>query len=59
MGLTKLVEAAFIVDLGFAAARQLPYFVKEVRIAQLQLIKDSQSSHWGKALLLRNPKYQY
>lgn len=53
MGLNKLVEAALIIVLIAAAAGQLPRLVQTVRVAQLQLIKDSQSSKWGQALLLR------
>ena len=53
MGLNKLVEAALIIVLIAAAAGQLPRLVQTVRVAQLQLIKDSQSSKWGQAFLLR------
>lgn len=53
MGLNKLVEAALITVLIAAAAGQLPRLVQTVRVAQLQLIKDSQSSKWGQAFLLR------
>ncbi len=52
MGLNKLVEAALIIVLIAAAAGQLPRLVQTVRVAQLQLIKDSQSSKWGRAMLL-------
>lgn len=47
----KLVEVALIVVLMAAAAGQLLRFVQTVRVAQLQLIKDSQSSKWGKPFL--------
>lgn len=53
MGFNKLVEAALIIVLIAAAAGHLPRLVQTVRIAQLQLIKDSQSSKWGQAFLLR------
>jgi hypothetical protein len=52
MGLNKLVEAALIIVLIAAAAGQLPRLVQTVRVAQLQFIKDSQSSKWGRAMLL-------
>lgn len=55
MGLNKLVEAALIIVLIAAAAGQIPRFVQTVRVAQLQLIKDSQSSKWGRAMLLPVP----
>lgn len=50
--LSKLIEAALIVVLLAAAAGQLPRLVQTVRVAQLQLIKDSHSSKWGPAMLL-------
>lgn len=53
MGLNKLAEAALIIVLIAAAAGQLPRLVQTVRVAQLQLIKDSQSSKWGQVFLLR------
>ena len=50
--LNKLIEAALIVVLLAATAGQLPRLVQTVRVAQLQLVKDSQSSKWGRAMLL-------
>lgn len=50
--LNKLIEAALIVVLMAAAAGQLQHLVQTVRVAQLQLLKDSQSSKWGKPFLL-------
>jgi hypothetical protein len=50
--LNRLVDAALIVVLIAAAAGQLPRLVHTVRVAQLQLLKDSQSSKWGRPLLL-------
>lgn len=51
--LNKLIEAALIIVLSAAAAGQLPRLVQTVRVAQLQLLKDSQSSKWGHPMLLR------
>lgn len=48
----KLVEAALIVVLMAAAIGQLPRLNQMLRVAQIQLIKDSQSSKWGRAMLL-------
>jgi hypothetical protein len=47
MGIQKLIPIA--VSLAFLAAStgQLPRVLKVVRVAQLQLIKDSQASKWG------------
>lgn len=52
MGLNKLTEAALIIVIAAATAGQLPKLVQIVRVAQLQLLKDSQSSKWGQAFLL-------
>jgi len=52
MGLSKLVEAALIIVLIAAASGKLPLLVQTVRVAQLQVLKDSQSSKWGRAILL-------
>ena len=52
MGLNRLVEAALIIVLLDVAAGQLPRLNQAVRLAQIQLLKDSQSSKWGRAMLL-------
>lgn len=52
MGINKLVEAALIMVLMAAAIGQLPSLNQAVRIAQIQLLKDSQSSKWGRAMML-------
>lgn len=50
--LNRLIETALIVVLAAAAVGQLPRLVQNVRVAQLQLLKESQSSKWGKPFLL-------
>ncbi len=47
---------AIAVTLAFTAVAtgNLPKILKQVRIAQLQLIKDSQASKWPKAMTLPN-----
>lgn len=52
MGQNKLIEAAIITVLMAAATGQLPRLIQAVRIAQFQLIKDSQASKWGRPMLL-------
>ena len=52
MGLDKLIEAAVIFVFMAAAAGQLPRLVKTAKIAQYKLLKESQSSNWGKPFLL-------
>lgn len=53
MGIGKLIESALIIVLMTAAIGQLPRLNHAIRVAQIQLLKDSQSSKWGQALLLR------
>lgn len=52
MGIEKLAQAAVIMAMAAAATGQLPKLVQEVQIAQFKLLKDSQSSKWGRAMLL-------
>lgn len=49
---SKFIEAALIIVLLAATAGQLPRFVQAAKNAQLRIIKDSQSSKWGKPFLL-------
>jgi len=52
MGLNKLIEAVVLIVMMAAATGQLPHLIHTVRVAQLQVLKDSQSTKWGQALLL-------
>lgn len=52
MGLNKMIEAIAILAILAASTGQLPRIIRSVQIAQLQLLKQSQSSSWGHALLL-------
>lgn len=52
MGIEKLAQATVAVAMIAAATGQLPKLVREVQIAQFKLLKDSQSSKWGRAILL-------
>jgi hypothetical protein len=47
----KLILAAVTAALFAAATGQLPKFIQTVRIAQYQILKDSQASKWGRAML--------
>lgn len=53
MGINKLIEAALVIVLMAAAIGQLPRMNQAILVAQIQLLKDSQSSKWGRAFLLR------
>lgn len=48
----KLIQAAVAPALLAAATGQLPKFIQSGRVAQYQLLKDSQASKWEKPLLL-------
>lgn len=48
----RLIQAAVTAALVAAATGQLPKFIQQVRVAQYQILKDSQSSKWGKPMLL-------
>ena len=50
--LNRLIDAALVAVLMAAAAGQLPRLVHTVRVAELQLLKDSRSSKWGTPMLL-------
>ena len=56
MGLNKFFEAIAIIVILAASTGQLPRLVREVQIAQLHLLRASQSKGWGQALLLQNLK---
>jgi hypothetical protein len=51
MGIQKLIPIAVSLALLAISTGQLPRVLKTVRIAQLQLIKDSQASKWGTAMV--------
>lgn len=52
MGINRAIEAAAILAILAAGTGQLPKVVRAVQIAQLHLLKQSQSSSWGRAMLL-------
>ncbi len=52
MGIEKLIPVAVVMAVTAAASGRLPQIIREVQIAQYKLLKDSQSSKWGKAMLL-------
>ena len=54
MGLNKIIEAIAIIVIFAASTGQLPRLVREVQLAQLHILKASQSKSWGQALLLES-----
>lgn len=51
MGIEKLIQLAVALAILAASTGQLPKVIHSVRVAQLQLIKESQASKWGRAML--------
>lgn len=56
MGLNKIIELAAILAILAAATGQLPRLIREVQVAQLHLLKASQTKSWGQALLFPHQK---
>ena len=51
--MNNLIKIAVTLAFIAASTGQLPKIIKEVRIAQLKLLKESQASKWPKAMLLK------
>lgn len=47
MGIEKLISIAVMLAVLAGSTGQLPRIVHAVRVAQLQLIKESRASKWG------------
>ena len=56
MGLEKLISLAALLAVLAASTGQLPRVIYAVHMAELHLLKGSQSSSWGRAMLLPLPK---
>lgn len=56
MGIQKLIGLASAMAVLAASMGQLPRIIMAVQMAQLQLLKDSQASKWGKPPLLTRPE---
>jgi hypothetical protein len=52
MSITKLIPIATALAMTAAATGNLPRIILQVKLAQFQLIKDSQASKWGKPFFL-------
>lgn len=50
----KLISISVTLAVLTVSTGQLPRVLKAVRVAQLQLIKESQASKWGTPLLLQS-----
>ncbi len=51
MNIDKLIQLAVTLAVIAASTGQLPKVIKEIRIAQLKLVKESQASKWGMPML--------
>jgi len=51
MGIKALIQIAAALAILAVSSGKLPTILKEIRVAQLHLLKDSQASKWGQALL--------
>jgi hypothetical protein len=50
--MNSLIKIAVILAMGAVASGNLPFILKQVRKAQVQLIQDSKASKWPKAMTL-------
>ncbi len=50
MGIKALIKIAVTLAVLAVSSGKLPAILKEVRVAQLYLLKDSQASKWGQTL---------
>lgn len=48
----QLIQAAVAAALIAAASGQIPKLIQTMRVAQYQILKESQASKWGRAILL-------
>lgn len=49
MGISKLIDLAVTLAIFGAMSGKLPWMLKQVRKAQIQLLQDSKASKWGTA----------
>lgn len=49
---TRIIQIAIAAALSAAVAGQLPRLVNSVQVAELRLLKDTESSKWGRPFLL-------
>ena len=50
-GIGDLIKLASILAILTISAGKLPYVLKELKIAQIKLLKESQASKWGLPML--------
>ena len=52
-GIEKIIEAAIAVTLFLSATGQLPKVVRQIQIAQVKLLQESNTSSWGKLMIIK------
>jgi len=52
MNIRSLIQIAVVLGTIAIGTGQLPHILQKVRKAQLELIRDSRTATWGKAMLL-------
>lgn len=52
--MNTLIKIATVLALAAVSHGSLPFILKQVRKAQIQLIQDSKASRWPKAMTLPN-----
>ena len=57
MDIKALIQVAGFLATIAVSTHQLPRILQTIRLAQLHLIKESQSSSWGKAMPLRSESH--
>lgn len=51
MNIDKLIMASVTLAIAVALIGQLPKIIREVHIAQMKVVKESQASKWGMPML--------
>lgn len=51
MGITDLIKIASVLAILTVSFGKLPIVLKELKVAQFKLLKDSQASKWGVPML--------
>lgn len=52
----QLIHVGALLAVLAVSSGRLPQILHAVRVAQLQLLKESQTSNWGRAMLFPIPK---
>jgi hypothetical protein len=53
MGIDKIIEIAVALTLIASATGKLPQVIREVQMAQIRLLSQSQTNTWGKLMIIK------